>query len=432
MLGGLVAILSMASRASPQAQALVSGHGLARCSASRWVGSWTASPTDAQTSFDASLNVLSFGDRQTFRMILSPHFGGDRVRLHLSNRFGTRPVTFNRVRLALQRSGASLVPGSSRRVHFAGRSAVTVPAGHDVVSDPLRLSFAPFDDLAVSIYVDRSPGIPTEHWSARQTSYLTAPGAGNKTAARRGASFSQPTTARYYVDGLDVRAPRRVGSVVALGASITDGFQGPPNLVPEDPGSIDRNQRYPDFLARRLLAHPRPLSVLNAGITGNRVLADGYYPYFGRSAISRLRADVLRQAGVTDVIVEEGLNDIGQTPGITAAAIIDGYKRMIARIHAAGLRVQLGTLTPMRGASVPSYGSAAANALRRAVNKWIRNQNRSNGVIDFAHAVRDPDNRSHLAPRYDGGDHLHLNPRGYRRLARAVSLGELARPRCAR
>jgi hypothetical protein len=287
----------MASRASPQAQALASGHGLARCSASRWVGSWTASPTDAQTSFDPSLNVLRFGDRQTFRMILSPHFGGDRARLHLSNRFGTRPVTFNRVSPALRRSGASLVAGSLRRVQFAGRSAVTVPAGHDVVSDPVRLSFGPFDDLAVSIYVDHSSGIPTEHWSARQTSYLTAPGAGNKTTARRGASFSQQTTARYYVDGLDVRAPRRVGSVVALGDSLTDGYQGPPNLVPEDPGSIDRNQRYPDFLARRLLAHRRPLSVLNAGISGNPVLANGYYPYFGPSAISRLRADVLRQPG---------------------------------------------------------------------------------------------------------------------------------------
>jgi hypothetical protein len=103
---------------------------------------------------------------------------------------------------------------------------------------------------------------------------------------------------------------------------------------------------------------------------------------------------------------------------------------MIARIHAAGLRVQLGTMLPMRGALIPSFGSAAANALRRAVNKWIRDQNRSDGVIDFAHAVRDPDHPSRLAPRYDGGDHLHPNPRGYRRLARAVSLGELARPRC--
>ena len=162
--------MTTASRASPHGQAPVSGHGLRRCSASRWVGSWTASPTDGQTRFDASLNVPTFYNRQTFRMILTPHFGGDRVRLHLSNRFGTQPVTFNRVRLALRRSGASLVPRSSRRVHFAGRSAVTVPAGHDVVSDPVRLSFGPFDDLAVSIYVADSPGIPTEHWSARQSS----------------------------------------------------------------------------------------------------------------------------------------------------------------------------------------------------------------------------------------------------------------------
>jgi lysophospholipase L1-like esterase len=162
------------------------------------------------------------------------------------------------------------------------------------------------------------------------------------------------------------------------------------------------------------------------------VLTGGYYPNFGPSAISRLRADALRQAGVTDVIVLEGGNDIGQTTGLTAGAMIDGYRRMIAGIHDAGLRVQLGTMTPLRGGSVASYGSAAANALRRAVNLWIRSQHRSDAVIDFAAAVRDQDHPSHLAPAYDGGDHLHLNPAGYRELARAVPLGELARPRCGR
>jgi lysophospholipase L1-like esterase len=177
--------------------------------------------------------------------------------------------------------------------------------------------------------------------------------------------------------------------------------------------------------AREDAAH-RPLSVLNAGIGGNRVLADGLQPSFGPSGLSRLSVDAIHQAGVRAVIILEGINDIGQafSGTLTAKQLITGYKRMIKRLHRAHLRVLLGTITPAGGYPLPTYGETA-DRIRVPVNEWIRSQKRSDGVIDFAKAVRDPSDPSRIRPKYDGSDHLHFSPAGYRALAGAVQLPQL-------
>ncbi len=222
------------------------------------------------------------------------------------------------------------------------------------------------------------------------------------------------------------------GRSLAFGDSITDGFQGTLTPLNENLSTIDTNGRYPDDLQRRLLAAHIPLSVLNAGISGNRVLQDGQIPMFGPAAITRFRLDALSESGVTDVIVLEGINDIGQTNGITAQQLIDGYENLIAQAHQARLKIELGTLTPSGGTVVPAYGDAAANQLREQVNAWIRSQRLSDGVIDFDAAVRDPSDPSRIYPPYDGGDHLHFDLAGYQAMANAVNLGSLPLASCAR
>jgi lysophospholipase L1-like esterase len=326
---------------------------------------------------------------------------------------------------------------------FNGQQSVTIPAGEDVVSDPLSFTFSAFQDLAVSVYVP-SPnnGGLTEHYTARQTSFF-APrsAAGDQAADLEAAPFTVQTTTRPLLAGLDVMASGNVGAVVTLGDSITDGYGGTPAHsgrnplgASENPIGVNLNGRWPDDLQRRLISAKLPLSVLNAGISGNRILHYGsfdsspIFAAFGPPALTRLNRDVLEQAGVSDVVVQEGINDIGDLPHASAAEVVAGLTELVNQIHGAGLPVQLGTLTPIEGAT---YDSPTAEAARTQVNTWIRGQQISDGIIDFDKAVRDPGDPNRLLPAYNSGDSLHPNPAGYQAMADAVDLALLRGPACA-
>jgi lysophospholipase L1-like esterase len=278
--------------------------------------------------------------------------------------------------------------------------------------------------------------MPTEHYTGRQTSYVTLAGAGDHADQPDGAAFALPTTSRYYLDELDVMAPASVGGVVAIGDSITDGFQARQAELSETQQGLNANARWPDFLERRILAAGLPFSVPDAGISGNRIVQDAAAgsgpPQFGPSALSRLQADAIDLPGVTTAIVLEGINDVGGgSPIATPDHVIAGLAEMVDRLRVAGLRVLLGTLTPTGGALL-GHGTPAEVAARAIVNSWIRSQHVANGVIDFDAAVRDPSDPGRINPLYDGGDDVHFNPAGYAAMADTVPLAELARPVCAR
>jgi lysophospholipase L1-like esterase len=315
--------------------------------------------------------------------------------------------------------GAAVLPGSTRPVTFAGAHSITVPAGGDVSSDPVALHVTAFHDLAVSMYVRGDDSSATEHAAAEQISYATRPGAGDRIDALGGGAYVQRTTHRLYVDGLDVLAPGREGAVATIGDSITDGVQ-PPG---PGPSAVGANGRYPDDLQRRLDAAHIPLSVLNAGISGNRLLSGIAGATGGPSALARVTPDAIDQAGVTTVIVLEGINDIGER-ATTAPALIAGLTQIVTMIHAAGLRAILGTITPADRAG------ASEEAVREGVNAWIRSERVADGVIDFDAAVRDPANPRLIDPPDDGGDGLHFSLAGYRAMAGAVDLALLRRVRC--
>jgi lysophospholipase L1-like esterase len=203
-------------------------------------------------------------------------------------------------------------------------------------------------------------------------------------------------------------ASDRAGAIVALGDSITDGTQS----------GNDTNNRWPDHLARRLAQRNIRMGVLNVGIGGNRVLADGA----GANALARIDRDVLSQPGATHVIVLEGINDIGQArdkPSPTSAEIIAGHRQLIEFAHARGLKIYGATLTPFEGAN---YRTPQGEAKRQAVNQWIRTSGMYDAVIDFDAAIRDPDRPTKQLPQYDPGDHLHANADGYRAMANAIDL----------
>jgi lysophospholipase L1-like esterase len=414
---------------------------------SHWVGAWAAVPTDASRGSDigdvfAPSSEMDPDDVKqplsdaTVRSMLTPSVGGSVVRVHLSNRFGTVPATFAHVTIGKQGSRATLV-SAPVPVTFGGKPSTTLAPGADAVSDPVAFSYAAFDTLGVSVYVANDIGLPTEHYQGRQTSFFTANGVGDHAGDQAGDAFAHRNTTRPLVSGLDVRVAKPLGAVVAFGDSITDGYQGQaPAGVPESPAGVDANGRWPDVLGRRLRAAGLPLAVVNAGISGNRVLRDGVdtpdspRDHFGPAALKRLDADVLAQPGATTVIWLEGINDLGQTPTPTTDALIAGYTQGIQRMHEAGLRVLMGTLTPSGGNVNGNYGKPETEAARQKVNAWIRTNTVADGFVDFDAVVRNPSDPTRIDPQYDGGDHLHLNLAGYKKLGEAIDLAKLALPIC--
>jgi lysophospholipase L1-like esterase len=347
---------------------------------------------------------------RSYRLVVRTSVAGDDLRVRLSNAFGDRPVTFDSVYAGLRRSGAELVPGSNRRLTFGGARSVTVPAGATAYSDPLPGRLPAAADLVVSVHTRAAGGPATGHGMAMQTSYAAT---GDHTGEDGAANWTERTGSWFYLDAVTVRTPADVGAVVALGDSVTDGWQS----------TGDLNRRWPDYLARRLRAAGGPVAgVANEGISGNKVLADGA----GQSALNRLDRDVLSHPGVRTVVLFEGVNDIKAHTGVTAADLVAGYREVVARAHEAGMCVVGATVAPFKGWS---EWDTAAESVRQEVNEFIRDSGEFDAVTDFDRVLRSPYDHERILPVFDGGDHLHPNDKGMQAMADSVDLDGL---RCDR
>ncbi|SDD70446.1 SGNH/GDSL hydrolase family protein [Glycomyces harbinensis] len=363
------------------------------------VGTWAAGAY--------GLTGVTFG-AQTGRFILRTSVGGTNPRLRLSNVAGAEPITVTSVHLGLHAGGGAVAAGTNRPVTFGGADTVVIAAGAVVLSDPVDLVLAPEADLAVSVHAPAPIGDVTGHSIAAQRSYLTT--GGDHAADETAAAFTATVSQWYLIDELTVELEADGGSVVCLGDSITDGV-----------GSVaGTNQRWPDFLARRLLAAGGALSrvgVLNEGIAGNRVLWNSASP----SSQARLDRDVLSHPGVHAVVLVEGINDIAGGKAASPGDLIDAYGHLRERLNLHGIRLVCGTITPWLGSA--SF-TEPKEAIRTAVNTAVRD-GLADGTVDFDAAVRDPDDPRRLLPAYDSGGGVHLTPAGYQAMAGAVDLALL-------
>lgn len=378
---------------------------------SHWIATWYAAQQNRneppRTPDEQPHPVLTLADC-TLRQIVHLSSGGDAVRVRLSNLFGSAPVTFAAVGLARSAGGSAIDMRTNVALTFAGRSAVTIPAGEAVWSDAVPFSVTAHTDLAVSLYLPAPAEVATEHATALQTNYKAA---GDRVAAAA-LPGADTLTAYFWLAGVDVAAAAPARVLVTFGDSITDGRASTPGT----------NRRWSNRLDDRLRARAPPgiFSVVNAGIAGNRWLHDSRGP----SGASRFGRDVLDISGATDVILLLGINDIGVgafVPGqrVAAGQVIAAIGAAAQRARARGLRVYLGTLLPFEGSD---HFTAGGEAGRQAINRWIRTNTRVNGVIDFDRAMRDPSHPARLLPAFDSGDHIHPNDAGHRAMAAAIDL----------
>jgi len=348
---------------------------------------------------------------QTVRMVVRTSIGGRRVRVQLSNALGSPALTIGAAHIAVRQKDAAIVPASDRVLKFAGRASFNVPPGALVVSDPVDLEVPKLSDLAISLYLPEDTGPPAVHPLGLHTTYIAS---GDATADAT-LNPSTKTTAYFWLSGVDVLAPSSASAIVAFGDSITDGFATTAN----------KDQAWSTLLASRLASGKSTamLGVLNLGISGNRVLHD----VAGTNALARFDRDVLARPGVRWMILLEGINDItfsaipGIPPGqaVTAEDLIWGYGQIIERAHLHSIKVAGATIMPVEG--VPTY-TENGEAVRQAVNQWIRTGGAFDAIIDFDALTRDPANPKRLRPEFDSGDHVHPNDAGNQAMGDVIDL----------
>ena len=385
-----------------------------------WIGSWAASQQTPEPQNSIPPALLNDA---TLRQIVHLSVGGSTLRIHLSNAFGVLPLYLTSVHIARPASPASpaIDPATDRQLLFAGQNGVIIPAGAEILSDPIAFPAAPLSDLAITIHYDRPPAGQTGHPGSRATSWLVH-GEALNSADLPGAQTYEHW---FQISAVDTALPASSapGSIVALGDSITDGHGATTN----------GNDRWTDILARRLQADPRTrnIGVINQGIGGNHVLTDG----IGPNAVARFDRDVLAQTGVRWLIVFEGVNDIG---GLTRLSdppaaehevyvqrILAAYQQIIERAHAAHIRVIGATITPYTDSNY--YHPPASNeADRQKINAWIRTAGHFDAVIDFDKLTADSQSPNHLASAYDSGDHLHPSAAGYKAMGESIPLSLFA------
>jgi len=373
--------------------------GLRRAAAgnSSWITTWGASNTVGATG-------VTVADL-TVRLNASITTGGTQVRIRLSNSFGASAVTIGHatVGTSTYSGSAAVISGTLHDLTFNGQPSITIPPGAQALSDGVTFSVTPGQNLAVNLYLPNTIVNPSINYFSEATSYLSIPG--DHTEETSGSSFAYPMNSYYFLSAVDVSGSAAIGSVVAVGDSITEGYGS----------SVDANQRWTDDLAGRLQSNSTVFGVVNEGIGGNQLLLDGGIA--GVNGIARLDRDALAQSGVKDIILALGINDIFFLSNATS--ITSGYQQFVNQAHAVGLRVIGATITPFGGVAGITVGMENT---RQSVNASIRAGGIFDAYVDFDAAVRDPAHTSRLLPAYDSGDHIHPNSSGYVAMSNSFNL----------
>lgn len=380
-----------------------------------WVTAWATAlqPIPQRAELPPLYRAPEVSGR-TVRQIVYLTLSGRSARVHLSNQYGKTPLVIEDLHIARALGGAAVSGDDQVRVTFGGKSAVSIPPGGELDSDPVAIEIAAGAPYAISAFMGPDQRIVAWHRVSNQVNYVSAPG--NHTADASAEAFRGRFTQYVWVTGISVDAALSSVVVAAIGDSITDGMRS----------SLNQNRRWPDALARRFAATgDHSTAIVNLGISGNRLLSDS--PCYGEALAKRFERDVLARPGVKTTILLIGINDINFAAmpprsgldcdfphtTVTAADLIAGYQRVIAAARHAGVKVFGATLTP---ASLP----AQRESIRLAVNQWIRTSRAFDGVVDFDAALRDPAQADRLQRTFDSGDHIHPSDAGYTAMADAV------------
>ncbi|MBR5121465.1 MAG: hypothetical protein IKU89_02840, partial [Oscillospiraceae bacterium] len=269
-----------------------------------WVCAWGSAMQQVTDSEKLPQNTSL--NENTFRQVIVPTLGGEKLRLTFSNVFGSIPLQIQEVKIAkLVKIGSSeIIPETELSVTFEGATKINIEAGLEAITDEIAMNFNAYEPLAVSVKFGKYiGGAFTGHTFNYQTAWIAE---GNQVSAVK---FEKPEVSNcaFYLSRMDVWAKAGTTAVVALGDSITEGIGA----------TVDAFSRWPDVL--NSLNNQNGItnvSVVNMGIGGQRI--EGYNP-----VSDRIERDLLNIAGVDTCILLLGTNDIGMAKEDTSQKIID-------------------------------------------------------------------------------------------------------------
>ena len=355
---------------------------------------WIASPTFPAAQPRPGERTEYAGE--TVRQDVRLQAATTRIRLRLTNELGTVPVAFDRVELRQIAADGRL--STPLPVRFSGKDGTVIAPGALTYSDAIDFAAPAFADVAITVHFPDKVAPAAHRFAVRIANGFETPGA--DAAPMRGPAI---------ISAIETEAPRsgcrRV--VVALGDSITEG------------AGATANNDWPSQFARSITGGRCRTIVVNAGISGNRVLSNGGSP----SLLSRFDRDVLALPGVTDIIFVEGINDVRELeasavdPAVAADALIAGYRQLVARAHSRDIRVIGGTLVPYKGTK--NQTGKGLEIVER-VNAAIRAGGIFDAVVDFNRAMADTTDPMRLRADWHNGDWLHPNDAGYCAMVKAI------------
>jgi len=375
-----------------------------------WVATWSVPPMQDGTAIGASRSF----ENQTVRQIVYISVGGSRLRVKLSNEYGSSALIIGSAHIAVQSSAASIVPQSDRVLKFGGQGSVVIPAGSVALSDPVTLSVPSNTSLTISVFVPQNTGPATYHQNATQTAYISGPG---DFSAASSFPVQETETSRYWLTFVEVVPQRNVSVLAVFGDSVSEGATT----------TLDANRRATDVLSRWFNPPylPAQMAFLNQSTGCGRLLRD----FCGPSGLSRFQRDVLNAAGITHVVLALGLGDIifptaagDPSQLVSVDEIIAGVRQLISQARMRGLKVYGATISPNEGTTFPNTHTPENEAKRLAFNRWVRTSREFDGVADYDLALRDPSHPARLFPAYASPDNLHPNDAGHEALARAIAL----------
>ena len=379
----------------------------------RWIASWASSPSLPTAKLPYDFWQPAPEVQGTIRYHLRLSAGGTKVQVRLSGETQLQDVTIGSATIAVVDAQGNVDAATIRPLTFSGARSVRLPMGAPLLSDPLALVVKPGAVAIVSVYLPTKVTLPQS-----DPNHIAELATGADQTASATLTSATPVSAREIVSSVLVQSDQKARTIVTFGDSITDGFGAKDPLLRGWPGQLSR------MLTARGIAN---IGIANAGIGGNRVLRDEVGP----SGLARFDRDALAVPGVTDIVLLEGINDLGLSglknpraqgdhPTISAEDLIAGYRQIIARAHARGIKVHGATLTPFLGSTFPGYATPEKEKIRQAVNQWVRTSGEFDGVIDFDAVVRDPAAPDHILAAYDSGDKLHPSDAGYAAMAKAA------------
>lgn len=378
---------------------------------SKWVTVWGNATSVAEHRPE------TYAKNITLRYLVTPAFGGNKVRLHFSNFCGTEPVTLNKVTLAPAISDREMDTDGKITLTFSGKESVTIGAGEEIFSDEADF-LAEGKPLAVSIYLK-------DYTLMRSGVVVTGPlskgffSVGDTTDERTlPLDFTRTLSTYYFLTGIDFFTDDKNRCVICYGDSIT-------------------SQSWPDYLALKFMEDKdNRTAVIRRAASGTRVLKEYKcitYESYGLSGRHRFEREISTVSGADTVIIQQGINDIIHPVGTdinpfrpmsdlpTSDELEEGIKYYVKIAKDRNLRVLLGTLLPIYGWR--TY-APFREEMKNEFNGRIRANDYADGYIDFDRSVRSDSNPFAFREGFDSGDHLHPSEKAYAVMAQ-TAYGEI-------